>query len=158
MARRHKNRGKQELTPNNPFSVLNELSPKEKSLLRVLEDPDSTNLTVEQRCEKAQINRNSYYAMMKRSHFIKALRLRHLQESIAVSPLIVRRVHRDAVKGHYMQQKMTLEMSGDYQDKEKPLINIVLNHDQSPQEDIDRELLAKIIEVKPSKEVMENDK
>jgi hypothetical protein len=54
---------------------------------------------------------------------------------------------RDALAGKYMQQKTMLEMTGMYQ--QQPLINVIINQHQQPQEDTDRLILDKIIDILP---------
>ncbi len=68
---------------------------------------------------------------------------------IEASNAISRRVIKDAKSGNYMQQQLSLLMSGDYQKDAQPLVNITLTAGREPDENLDERLLDRIIDIQP---------
>lgn len=127
------------------------LTPKQEQLLEVLSDPDSKELTVNQKCEKADITVKTYYTYLRDRRFVKAMQLRNLATVISYSPLVVKRVLKDALNGKWMQQDASLRMSGLIagNNPQQPLVNVIVNAETRPKEDIDKLIVDRIIDILP---------
>ena len=102
------------------------ITPKQRSLLEVLANPENISLTNAEKAIKAGISVPTFYDCLKNPNFIQALRLRGLSESFCLSIPIVKRMGRDALQGKYMQQKTMLELGGLL--TQTPLVNVILNN------------------------------
>jgi len=145
----------------NPISTLLDLklTPKQEQLLEVLADPDSKDMTVHQKCDKADITVKTYYTYLRDGRFVKALQIRNLSDVIAFSPLVVKRVIRDSLQGKWMQQDAVLRMSGltPNSNQQQPILNVIINQQAAPKEDLDRLILDKIIDIIPVTHSVESE-
>ena len=131
------------------------LTSKQIKLLDVLSDMKHKDLSIVQKCKIAGVSERTYYDCMRRPEFVKAIQLRGFSVVIGASPLIAQRLVKDAISGKYMQQKTGLEMSG-LLSPEHPIINILINSNQAPSEQVDGLLVDKIIDILPQDVVVES--
>ena len=131
------------------------LTPKKSKLLEVLADPAFKKDTLTSKLKRVGITHQYYYQLMKDPEFLKLLKLRNICTVVSYSPHIVRSVVDKAMNGNFMQQRLALEMSGDYS-PQAPLINILINNNQQPKEDIDTLIINKIIDTLPAQVVTED--
>ena len=133
------------------------LTEKQKRFLDILDNWDYKDKTMEEKCQMAGIDKTYGYRLMVSPRFIKALRLRNMTSVLVESPSVVKRVLKDAKDGQFMQQRMSLEMSGDYQQRTQPLVNIILNTDVAPDDNIDSKITQHIIDILPEVSVAQED-
>ena len=90
---------------------------KEQDLIEVLLDPESRLLTVSARCQKAGIDRSTYYDAFKKPGFVRLYR--DMCVSLISQNLgpIIRAFEKEAMKGSYNHGKVLLEMAGLYTEK-----------------------------------------
>jgi hypothetical protein len=133
------------------------LTPKQEALLEVLSNPEYARETNERKAELAGVCYKTYYINLRNPNFIQALRIRGLSENIALTLPVLRRIHKDALNGKWMQQDATMRMAG-LITQQAPLINVILNQSQAPLTDIDRSIIDKIIDIQPIAITKDNDK
>ena len=123
------------------------LTPKQQIILNALESAENTHKRVEDIAKEIGVSERYIYYLMTQKHFISAMQLRGITEFIRATIPISRRMVKDALGGKFMQQKTALEIAGIYQ--QTPLINVIINQNTAPAEDIDKEIINKIIDIEP---------
>ena len=113
-------------------------------------------MTKQEIADKVGISLRGYNYMIKDSNFIKAMQLNNLTEVTVYSNAILKTMIKDAVNdSKYMQQRTLMEING-MLPKEQPLVNILINQDSKPQEDIDKSIVKKILDTMPIDQVEES--
>ena len=126
----------------------------------MLKDPANRHKTLKEKAALAGITHQYIYELFKKPHFLQALKLSNLSCVVLNSPQIVQRVCEDAVKGNYMQQKMALEMSGDYEPhSDVPQINqIIANFSKNTgisEDEVDKAISSYFVQNKKYSQVIE---
>jgi len=150
----NKNINRDNKLTNNTNTILDfKLNKKQLSLLNVLSDPEYVNKINKEKAKLAGISEKTFYSYLRNPNFVKALHIRGLSESLACSLPVIKRMRRDALSGKFMQQKTMLEMSGHY--TQQPLIQqvIQINQDQQPSEEVDQQIMKKIIDIVPTEDL-----
>ena len=91
------------------------LTLRQKRALEALTDPRNVKLSIIEKARKARVSSQYIYALLKNPDFLNALKLYKLSIVHAISPQIIHKASKDALDGNFNQQRMLLEMSGDYQ-------------------------------------------
>ena len=98
-------------------ATINDVTESEEKLLEVLLNPNYRNLSITEKCNKAEISRSTYYRAFSKSDFkdkvskeSKELVFQYLSE-------IVLAVVDEAKKGSFQHAKLILEMAGLHTDK-----------------------------------------
>ena len=104
---------------------LDSLSPERRRLLEVLDDGNSYSVT--ELCERANVNRNTYYEALKSDDFIAQLFHTSTGKIYVAIPDIVSKIVEQAKRGSFAHQKLLLEMMRLYQGVPQQQTNIQLN-------------------------------
>lgn len=152
MAKKSKKKGKK-LVPQNstPPSEEKRLTKAGEKLLFVLSEPEHYLLSVTKLCEKAKIDRKTYYNLYKTEEFTKASI--ELAKSIfsGATPSVAHKVAKQAIEGSLAHQEIILEATGVVQPKGIPAqqsqqVNIFTRLGKEADEFIEGEEVKKINE------------
>ena len=134
------------------------LTDKKIKLLDVLSDPNYKKDTLTSKLKRIGMTHQYYYQLMKDSEFLKLLKLRNISTVVSYSPHIIKSVIDKAMSGNYMQQKLALEMSGDYT-PQSPLINILIDNSNAvrSENELDKEITSLFNPIDITKEDNTND-
>src|SRR5690606_1109101 len=93
-------------------------------LLLVLNDPESIGMSVAEKCRRAGISRQTYYATMQKPEFIKFSRDFAMQNLRSQAAPLVQALVKYAEKGSPLHMKMAMEMLGLHVDRRQVDANV----------------------------------
>lgn len=129
------------------LSIDLKLTKKQEVILEVLSQPENYDKTYKELGKLSGCTPDYIYYCLKQPHFIQAIRLKGLGECLRAIIPITKRFSKDAIeKGLFMQGKTILEIGG-LQGQQTPLVNVVINSNQTPSENLDNSIISKIIDV-----------
>ena len=123
------------------------LTPKQQRLLDVLSIKENAIKTHKEIGELAGCSEDYVYYCLKQPHFIQAIRLAGVTVALKGAIPLMKQVVLDGLKSRYMPQQLALQIAGIHQ--QTPLINVIINQNTAPAEDIDKEIINKIIDIEP---------
>lgn len=99
-----------------PMTITNEYqpTPAEMRLLKVMLDPEAVGLNITDKCEKANISRNTYYEAMKKKKFVELLNVSTIDMLKGEMSDIIKVFAKKALEGSYNHGKLLLEMGKMY--------------------------------------------
>lgn len=127
------------------------LTPKQQRLLEVISDTKHAKKTNLEKAKLAGVSDVYYYQCLRNPNFIQFVRIAGLSDVISITRPVIKRMAADALNGKFMQGRTMLEMGGliGQSQQHQPLINVIINNAIQPQNDADRVILDKILDITP---------